>query len=228
LQCDSAHFVELSNFFGNLDKQTYLLAPPHTMKHHRSEDAMDIQSILNLANEAHTALTLLTEAAEHDSSCLITGISECNRRASSTLADLHARLFRVFMPPLPREGCARLAEAQHTLMGTVFAAALLFPAHTSSVGEHRREELRDLCRMSALLYEATATLPRFVRGKQPPPPDTFRFYAEQNKARAAHALCVLHDERSLFDRALNESLGEIGRALDWAWSALLTLMLQSV
>lgn len=189
---------------------------------------MDIQSLLNLANEAHTALTLLTEAAEHDSYSLITGISECNRRASSTLADLHARLFRVFMPPLPREGCARFAEAQHTLTGAVFTAALLFPARTSSVGQHRREELRSLCRMSTLLYEATATLPRFSRGKQPPPPDTFRFYAEQNKTRAAHALCVLHDERSLYDRALNESLAEIARAQDRAWSALLTLMLQSV
>ena len=189
---------------------------------------MDIQPLLDLAGESHTALTLLSQAALRDDPNLIAGISECNRRASSALADLHAQLFRVFMPPLSRADSAAFAQAQHALTGAVFAAALLFPSRTASVGEHRREELRCLCRMSTLLYEAAATLPRFARGKQPPAPDTFRFYAEQNKARAAHALNVLHGERSLFDRALNEGLDSVGQALACAWQRLLALMLQSV
>ena len=189
---------------------------------------MDIQSLLNLAGEARSALTLLTQAAEQEETAFVANISECNRRASSELADLHAQLFRVFMSPLSRADCAGLAEALHRLTGAVFAVALLFPSRSTSVGERRREELQSLCHMSILIYEAAATLPRFVRGKQPPAPDTFRFYAEQNKARAAHAMNVLHGERSLYDRALNEGLHDIEKALAEAYRALLVLMLQSV
>jgi hypothetical protein len=188
---------------------------------------MDIQPLLMLTNEAHTALALLLQATERGQGDCVTGISECNRRASSALADFHAQQFRAFVPPLPRAPAAAAAEALHSLVGAIFSAALLLP-RSADVGAHRREELRGLSRMSALLCETANMLPRFARGKQPPAPDTFRFYAEQNKVRASHALSVLHGERSLWDRAADESLGMLAHAMDEAHRALLVLMLESV
>lgn len=188
---------------------------------------MTTPSLITLANEADTALTLLAEAFGQTSADSITGISECNRRATSALADFHAQQFRVFLPPLPRAAATNLAEALHALTGAIFCTALLLPRRPFA-NEHHRNELQGLSLMNRYLCEAVATLPRAAKGKTLPAPDTFRFYAELNKVRAAHALSLLHGERTLQDRAMGESMTEICRALREAWRAMLVLMMECV
>ncbi len=188
---------------------------------------MNIQPLLLLGKECSTCLTLLSATAERTRPDALSELSECHRRASSTLADLHAELFRAFIPPLSRADMGNLGEALHSVTGSIFAAALIAQRSPACLSQ-RKEELEGLCRMGHLLLESTNTLPHFVRGKQPPTPDTYRFYAEQNKVRAAHAIGVLHAERSLTERALSEGLADIAKRLDDAHRLLLALMLQSV
>lgn len=188
---------------------------------------MNILPLLSLCKECTDCLSHLYAMAERGHASALSDVSECHRRACSTLADLHAELFRTFMTPLPRADMGRLGEALHDVTGAVFAAAQMAQRTVAALAS-RKDELQGLCRMGELLSQATATLPRFVKGKQPPAPDTYRFYAEQNKVRAAHAIVVLHAERSLTDRALDESLAQVARRLNDAYGALLSLMLQSV
>ena len=188
---------------------------------------MNILPLLSLCKECTDCLSHLYAMAERGQASALSDVSECHRRASSALADLHAELFRAFMTPLPRADMGRLGEAFHDVTGAVFAAAQIAQRALTSLAS-RKEELQGLCRMGDLLSGAAATLPRFVKGKQPPAPDTYRFYAEQNKVRGAHTIDVLHAERSLADRALDEALAEVARRLNDAYGALLSLMLQSV
>ena len=188
---------------------------------------MNLQPLFSLCRECVDALSLLSSMADRGHAGALSELSECQRRACSTLADLHAELFFVFIPPLPRSEMGHLGETLRDVTGAVFAAASIV-RHAPSCLSQRKEELQGLCRMGGLIEEAVSTLPRFVRGKQPPAPDTFRFYAEQNKVRAIHGIRVLHAERTLLDRALNERLCDINDALSRAHQALLSLMLQSI
>lgn len=186
---------------------------------------MDAQPLITLAEEAHTALSLMILP---DGRAHVAEISECNRRATSVLADFHAESFKVFLPPLHRAAATSLAEALHAYLSAVFSAALLLQGHTMSPSENRKAEYESLGRMSAQLVEAVTSLARYVRGKHPTPPDTFRFYKEAGLARALHAKEILHSERSLHDRATSESLAKITSALREAYRATLILMMESV
>ena len=188
---------------------------------------MNLQPLFSLCRECVAALSLLSSMADRGHAETLSELSECQRRACSALADLHAELFRVFIPPLPRAEMGHLGETLRDVTGAVFAAAPLIRRAPACLSQ-RKEELLGLCRMGDLLEEAISTLPRFARGKQPPAPDTFRFYAEQNKVRAIHNISVLHAERSLSDRALNERLCDVDHTLSRAYQSLLSLMLQSV
>lgn len=187
---------------------------------------MPVESLIHLTKTCHHALELLSRAMTRNTPDCVSKISECHRESSSTLADLHAHLFSAFLPPLPRSRSADFGEAVYAVTDAIFRAALLIPSHAGN--ESRASELEALLGMSRRLLDATATLPRYVKGKPPTPPDTYRFYAEQNKARAAHALTVHHAERTLCDRALDESLCVLASRLTEAHRALVCLMLESI
>jgi hypothetical protein len=187
---------------------------------------MNIQPFLSLCEQCCLALSLLENTASRRHTALIPDVSECHRRASSILADLHAELFRVFIPPFPRAAMGELGESLHALMGSIFGAALVLP-HTAAKQE-RTAVIEGLHRMAELLRTDVASLARLGKSKSYDPPDTYRFYAEGNKLRAALALTVWHGEQSLTDRAANEALFTVARRLEDAHSALLSLMLQSV
>jgi hypothetical protein len=189
---------------------------------------MNAQPLITLAEQAHTALSLmiLTDGRHHTTH--VSEISECNRRATSALADFHAEQFRVFLPPLPRAAAADLAEALHAYMSAVFSSTLLMQGRATPPSDNRTAEYASLSRMSTLLLETVTSLARYAKGKHPPPPDTFRFYKELGLARAAHTREVMHSERSLHDRALNESLSGVSDALREAHRATLVLIMESV
>lgn len=187
---------------------------------------MPTDSLLHLTKECHHALELLAQAITKYTPDCVSKISECHRKSSSTLADLHAGLFSAFLPPLPRSHSAALGEAIYAVTDAIFRAALLLPLHAGN--DSRAGELEALLGMSRRLCDTAATLPRYVKGKPPAPPDTYRFYAEQNKARASHALTVRHAERTLTERALDESLCVVAARLGEAHRALICLMLESV
>lgn len=185
---------------------------------------MDAQSLITLAEEAHTALSLMIASGRDH----ISAISECNRRAASTLADFHAEQFKVFLPPLPRATAADLAEALYAYLSAVFSASLLLQGRTSPLSEQRAAEYASLGRMSRQLLDDVSLLTYCVKGKHPPTPDTFRFYKEWGLARAAHARESLYGERTLYDRALSESLSFVCATLREAHRATLVLLMESI
>ena len=187
---------------------------------------MNSQPFLSLCEQCCLALSLLENTASRRNSAPISDVSECHRRASSLLADLHAELFRVFIPPFPRAAMGQLGESLHALMGAIFGAALVLP-HTAAKQE-RVAVIEGLRRMAELLKTDIASLARLEKNKSFDPPDTYRFYAEGNKLRAAMALTIRHGEQSLTDRAANEALFTVARRIEDAHVSLLSLMLQSV
>lgn len=188
---------------------------------------MNTQSLVSLGRECTAGLVLLSAIAARERPNALSEVSECHRRASSLLADLHTELFRVFLPPLSRADMGCLGEGLHRISDAVFAAAMI-AQHTPAALQKRCEELEGLCRLAKLLEEGISTLPSLAQGKHPPPPDTYLFYAEQNKVRAAHAKSVLYMEHSLNDRALGTALADVAHRLDDAHRSLIVLMLESV
>lgn len=188
---------------------------------------MDMDAYLMLAGEACDDLELLARALQRDCAGCITDISESHRRCTSAVADVTARLFSVFVPPLPRGGMAALAQELYGVVGAIFAASLLLPSgqHADSRWE---SEMSSLCRMAEQLRRAVQTLPQFARGKQPPSPDTYAFYAEENKLRAAHALRLMHGDRTLQGRGLSDAVGKIGQKVESAYGRCVQLMLESL
>ncbi len=187
---------------------------------------MPADSLIRLTKQSHQALELLVQAMNERTADCISKISEYHRESTSTLADLHAHLFSVFLPSLPRSHSAAFGEAIYAVTDAVFRVSLLLPVHTAN--DRRANELEALLGMSKRLYDTAHTLPRYAKGKPPAPPDTYRFYAEQNKARAAHALTVRHAERTLTERALDESLCVLASRLREAHRSLICLMLESI
>jgi hypothetical protein len=230
LQLARRDFGELSNIFGTLDKRHITIDPriQWNVSTYPREVIMNTHPLITLAEQADSALCLWLSTDGHGRADRISEISECNRRATSALADFHADQFRVFLPPLPRAAATDLAEALYACMDAVFCTALLTRGRLPSPSENRSAEYRSLSRMSRLLRETVTSLSHVARGKSPTPPDTFLFYKELGLSRAAHTVEVLHGERTLYDRALNESLGTLAHALLDAHRAALVLMMECV
>jgi hypothetical protein len=181
----------------------------------------------SLAGELCTALSLYATALREPCEHCISDVSECNRRASSLAADTHARLFTLFCPPLPRTSTALLCEKLHTAIAEVFGATML-PLPRSLPGARLSGELHSLCRMGELIRHEVDRLPVLVKGKKAPPPDTYAYYTELTRARAAHALFLSHGARSPEERAVMDALSAVTRSLGEVYAALLFLMMEEL
>lgn len=185
-------------------------------------------TLTSLSGELCHALSLLSDAMTASCFACITHISECHRRSTSLTADANSYLFSVFCPSLERAPCIRLCEKLHAAVGAVFEVGLRLPA-TPEPDSRRAAELQSLCRMGELLHEVILTLPRYVKGNRPPaPPDTYRFHSEHTKARAAHALQVMHHDRTAADAAISHATEQLSLALCEAYTSLLVLVAHSV
>lgn len=184
--------------------------------------------LASLSGELCHALSLLSDALTVSGFAGITHISECHRRSTSLTADTVSHLFSVFCPSLERAPCICLCEKLCAAVGAVFEVGLLLPA-TPAPDTRRSTELQSLCHMGELLHRGVLTLPRYVKGsRHPSPPDTYRFHAEHTKARAAHALQVMHHDRTAADAAISHATGQLTLALCEAYTSLLVLVAHSV
>ena len=185
------------------------------------------EALCGLCAELCDALALLETVLTAPCEVCITEISECNRRSASLVADTHAMLFTTFCPPLPRALCIALAEKLYAAVGATFGASLLLPPDwTPNV--RLTTELQCLCRMSEQLQACVKSLPQTIKGGRAPLPDTYAYHAEQTKARAAHALYLVHGGRNDSERPLLDGLDDICRALADAYAALLVLIGEAV
>jgi hypothetical protein len=185
-------------------------------------------SFSSLCGELCHALSLLSDSLSSPCNGCIAHISECHRRATSLTADTHAYLFSAFCPPLERAPSMLLCERLHAAVGAVFETGL-YLTDQNTPDSHRTAELQSLCRMAEQLRGTVLTLPRLTKGSHPPPPpDTFRFHSEHTKARAAHALHVIHNDKSEAERSLSRALQRLSTSLCDAHAALLLLVAQSI
>lgn len=184
-------------------------------------------ALCSLAAELCTALSLYTTALSEPCEHCISDISECNRRASSLAADTHARLFTLFCPPLPRASTALLCEKLHAAVAEVFGASML-PVPHSLPGARLSGELQSLCRMGELIRHEIDRLPVLMKGKNAPPPDTYAYYTELTRARAAHALFLSHGDRSHDERAVMDALAAVARTLGEVYAAVLFLLMEEL
>ena len=181
----------------------------------------------SLAAELCTALSLYTTALCEPCDYCISDISECNRRASSLAADTHARLFTLFCPPLPRISTSQLCERLHVAIAEVFGAVML-PVPRSLPGVRLSGELQSLCRMGELIRHEIDRLPTLIKGKKASPPDTYAYYTELTRARAAHALFLSHGDRSAEERAVLDALSSVTCSLGEVYAAVLHLLMEEL
>ena len=184
-------------------------------------------ALSSLAAELCSALslyhTVLTEPCE---GC-ITDISECNRRASSLAADTHAQLFTLFCPPLARAPAALVCERLHATIAVIFGASMLF-SHDHHPNVRLATEVQSLCRIGSFIRREMDRLPELIKGKKLTPPDTYAYYTELTRARAAHALFLSHCDRSADERLILDGFADVTLALSDAYAATLCLLMENI
>ncbi len=185
---------------------------------------MEVQLLLRLGDEAHSAVVMLTEALTRDCPGCVTALSEGNRRAMSILCELQAHLFSSFLPSLPRAGCEQLGSALTEIVFAAFAAAQILPPQTCVYSSSDRAGLESLCTMSAHIHDGIATLPRYAKGKHSSTPDTFRYLSERNKWMAARTIAKLHGG----EQFLSAALDRLAHALDQGRAEMMRVMMESV
>jgi hypothetical protein len=184
-------------------------------------------ALSSLAAELCNALSLYHAALTDKCAHCITDISECNRRASSLAADTHAQLFTLFCPPLARAPAAQVCEKLHAAIATIFGASMLFP-HDRHPNVRFSTELQSLCRIGLFIRREIDRLPELIKGKKLTPPDTYAYYTELTRARAAHALFLSHGERSTDERLILDGLAAVTAALGDAYAAMLCLLMENI
>lgn len=184
-------------------------------------------ALSSLAGELCSALELYAALLTRPCEGCISDVSECNRRASSLAADTHALLFTLFCPPLARAPAAQLCEKLHAAVAAVFGAGML--SSREQRGNVRLgTELQSLVRMGTLIRYEVDRLPDLIKGKKLSPPDTYAYYTELTRARAAHALFLSHGDRAPDERTVLDGLAAVTVALCDAYAAALCLLMENI
>lgn len=181
----------------------------------------------SLASELCAALAYYANALTTPRASCLADISECNRRGASLTADMHARLFTAFCPPLPRTQSVAFCETLHGTIEGVFYAAMLLSAdyHPSA----RLDTVAGgLVRMSELIKQEVDTLPCVVRGRGVSLPDPHAYHAELTRVRAALALYVTHGERSRAECLAVQGAATVADALQQVYTAWLSLFAEAI
>lgn len=181
----------------------------------------------SLAAELCGALSLYSSLLTEQCEGCITDISECNRRASSLAADAHAYLFTEFCPPLARAPAALACERMHAVVASVFGASMLF-SHERHPNVRLSTEVQSLGRIGGLIRREIDRLPHLIKGKKLTAPDTYAYYTELTRARAAHALFLSHGDRSSDERLMLDGLSAVTLALGDAYAAVICLLMENI